>query len=378
MNKMLAILFGVNLFLTGMALPLSAEELSNYELTRRLEKLEKQAGISGTSGRWAERLAFSGVLEAEAGYASMDYDDPALEDEDASDLALATMELGVDAAINDYVSGHALFLWEEDDTEPVDLDEGFITLTGGDGFPGYLTAGKMYVPFGNFASNMVSDPLTLELGETRESAVMAGLEEKGFYGSVYLFNGDADRSGEDSHVDNYGAQAGFAMETRAFNLDMGASYITNIADADAWEGVFGDLEDAAGENVALDDPVPGLGVHATMGTRPFVLIAEYITALDEPGFVRDSDGSALATVEAISAWNAEFGYCFDLGGRPAIAALAYQGSRDAGDLLPETRLMGSVGVEIYEAASLALEYFHDEFENNDEADVITAQLAVAF
>lgn len=378
MKKIFFILLGVNLFLIGLALPAFAGELSNYELTQRLKNLEKQAGISGISSRWMDRLSLSGLLEAEAGYESMDYDDPALEDEDASDLALATMELGVDAAINDYVSAHALFLWEEDDTGPVDLDEGFITLTGGAGFPAYLRAGKMYVPFGNFASNMVSDPLTLELGETRESAVLVGAEEKGYYGSVYLFNGDADKFNEDSHVDNYGAQAGLAMETRAFNLDMGASYINNIADADAWEGVVGDFEVAAGENVALDDPVGGLGVHATMGTGPFVFIAEYITALDEAGFVRDSDGSALATVAEISAWNAEVGCFFELGGKPATAALAYQGSADANDFLPETRLMGAIAVKICEATSLALEYFHDEFENDDEADVITAQLAVEF
>ena len=119
---------------------------------------------------------------------------------------LATMELGIDAEVNEYVSGHVLFLWEEDDTEPIDLDEGFITLSGGDACPGYFSVGKMYVPFGNFESNMVSDPLTLEMGETRESALQAGFDVDGFYGSVFAFNGDIDEAGEDSHIDNFGAQ----------------------------------------------------------------------------------------------------------------------------------------------------------------------------
>lgn len=368
MKKMGVLVLGLFLSAAATGTTVPAEELSNYELTQRIKKLEEQQGLSGMAPAWMDRLALSGLLEAEAGYAS-------LEDGNESDVALATMELGLDARINDYVSGHFLLLWEEDDTEPVDLDEGFITLTGGPDCPAYVKAGKMYVPFGNFESHMISDPLTLELAETRESAVMLGVEEKGVYGSVYLFNGDADEFDEDSHVDNYGAQAGFAVATDAFNLDIGGSYINNITDSDGWEGY---VDDAIGGNAELDDYVGGVGAHAIMSTGPFMFIAEYITALDAAEFVRASDGAALGTVDEPAAWNAEFGYSFDLKGKPAIAAAAYQGSDDAGDFLPETRLLGAIAVEIYEATSLAFEYFHDEYENNDEADGVTAQLAVEF
>ena len=372
MKKKIGLLVsGLFLCAAAMGSPVLAEELSNYELTQRIKELEKQQEAGGLLPAWMDRLALSGLLEAEASYASF-------EDENESDVVLATVELGLDARVNDYVSGHFLLLWEEDDTEPVDMDEGFITLTGGPDCPAYVSAGKMYVPFGNFESHMISDPLTLELAETRESAVMVGVEEKGFYGSVYLFNGDADEFDEDSHVDNYGGQAGFAMETEAFNLDIGGSYINNISDADAWEGLFDDIGDEKDAGVELDDYVGGLGAHAIMSTGPFVFICEYITALDEAEFVNKEDGTVLDTVAEIAVWNAELGYSFDVAGKPATAALAYQGSDDAGDFLPETRLMGSIGVEIYEATSLALEYFHDEYENDDEADVVTAQLAVAF
>ena len=371
-KKLLAVILGVCWLAAALIAPATAEELSNYELTQRVKELEERQGLRNAMPAWMDRLTLSGVLEAEASYAN-------LEDENESDIVLATMELGLDAAINEYVSGHFLLLWEEDDTEPVDLDEGFITLTCGPNCPAYVSAGEMYVPFGNFESHMISDPLTLELAETRESAVMLGVKEKGFYGSVYLFNGDADEFDEDSHVDNYGAQAGFAMETDAFSLDIGGSYINNITDSDGWEGLFDGLEDERDVGVELDDYVGGIGAHAIMSTGPFMFISEYIIALDDVDFVNKEDGSILdITVEEISAWNAEFGYSFELGGKPATAAVAYQGSEDAGDFLPESRLMGSIGVEIYEATSLAFEYFHDEFENDDEADVITAQLAVEF
>ena len=377
MKKMGVLVLGLFLIAAAAGTTVPAEELSNYELTQRIKKLEARQGLSGMAPAWMDRLALSGLLEAEAGYAS-------LEDENESDVALATMELGLDAAVNDYVSGHFLLLWEEDDTEPVDLDEGFITLTGGPDCPASVSAGKMYVPFGRFESHMISDPLTLELAETSESAVMLGVEEKGFYGSVYLFNGDADEFDEDSHVDNYGAQAGFAVATDAFNLDIGGSYINNITDSDGWEGLLDDPEDEGNVGGELDDYVGGVGAHAIMSTGPFMFIAEYITALDEADFV-NKDGSIRHTVEELSAWNAELGYSFALAGKPVTAAVAYQGSNDAdeflddGDeILPETRLLGSIAVELYEATSLALEYYHDEYENNDEAEGVTAQLAVEF
>ena len=374
-HRFINILSVFNIIFLVSVFPVFAEELSNYELTERLKNLEKQAGISGISNRWMDRLSFSGLLEAEAGYESIDFDDPALEDEDASDAVLATMEFGVDAVINDYVSGHALFLWEEDDTEPIDLDEGFITLTGGEGFPGYLTAGKMYVPFGNFASNMVSDPLTLELGETRESALHAGIEMNGFYGSAYLFNGDMDEAGEDSHLDNFGASAGFAMEKDDFSLDAGVSYINNILDSDGLSDFMAESMDAGG--IELDEYAAGLGAHTIVTAGPVIFIGEYITALDEPEFVSDTAGAGF-TGEEIAAWNAELGFFFEIAGKPANAGLAYQGTDKAGDFLPETRMMGTIGCEIFEATNLALEYFHDAYENDDEADVITAQLAVEF
>ena len=42
-------------------------------------------------------IKLSGVIEIEAGHESMDFKDPASTDTDSSDIALATVELGVDA-----------------------------------------------------------------------------------------------------------------------------------------------------------------------------------------------------------------------------------------------------------------------------------------
>ena len=125
----------------------------------------------------------------------------------------------------------------------------------------------------------------------------------------------------------------------------------------------------------LDEYVDGFAAHAVFSMGPVMLIGEYVTALDEGEIETDT---SLMTLDEMSAWNAEVACAFDLAGREATVAFGYQGTDKAGDFLPETRVLGTIGMEIYDATTLAFEYLHDEYENDDEADAFTAQLAIEF
>lgn len=46
-----------------------------------------------------------------------------------------------------------------EDDNSVGIDEADITLGGTDDIPVYLKAGRLYVPFGNFETNMISETL---------------------------------------------------------------------------------------------------------------------------------------------------------------------------------------------------------------------------
>ena len=165
--------------------PASAQEASNYELLERIKHLDsRMKRIEGgdeakAGGKWFEKITLSGAVEVEASHEAMDFKDPAVTDTDNDDIVLATVELGVDVDFAKHVGGHVLFLWEEDDTDPVEVDEGFIILDGEDVVPLYLSAGKMCVPFGYYESHFISDPITLELGETKESALKGGVRLSG-------------------------------------------------------------------------------------------------------------------------------------------------------------------------------------------------------
>lgn len=337
-------------------------------LEERVTALEE----SGSSlPEWLGKIELSGLIEVEAGYADFDPDEGDSEDE--SDLVLATVELGIDVDFTKHVSGSVLLLWEEDDTEELLVDEGFIRLDGEDVLPAYLQAGKMYVPFGNFDSMFISDPLTLELGETRESAAVVGYANDIFDISVGFFNGDIDDN-DDSHIDDLVASAVYAMPegtVKGLELTAGVSWISNIADSDT----LGDMVDVD----ELDDKVGGVAafVTATLNER-WTLIAEYLGALDEfeIGELKGEDDE-FNTAEKYEpkTWNVELGCAVT---DALEVAVRYEGGDDLAGLLPDSQYGIAATYGLFDNTTLAVEYLHGEFENDDEQDVLTAQLAYEF
>jgi hypothetical protein len=369
------------------------EDLSaqNQQLSERLRQLEeiltKQTQIQpAPAGQTAQEgdseksllqaindhVELSGLVEIEASKAE-DFNN-----DDSSDVTLATVEIGLNAKISEWSIAHLLLLYEEgEEDDHIIVDEGTITLGNMEKFPLYLTAGKMYLPFGFYESAMVSDPLTLELGEINDSAAQIGFNTGGFYGSVYGFNGDINETGKDDEVDSWGANVGYAYEAEGIGLDVGMDWINNIADTD---GVGDYLEEI--DVTATRDFVDGWAVHAVFDIGPFRLIGEYVTALDEFDPTEIGFGNTGAEPEALSF---EADYTTELFNRETVFALGYQGTDESLQLgLPEERYLGAVSVGIFSHTTLAFEYRHDEdYEESEggtgeDANAATVQLAVEF
>lgn len=320
-------------------------------------------------GKWFENITLSGAVEVEAGFEKIDYNDPAINDEDSSDIIIATVELGIDAQIVKHVSGHILFFYEDD--SDLEVDEAIISINGEDVVPLYLNAGQMYVPFGNFESHMISDPVTLELGETREKAVVAGFATGWLDICAGVFNGDIDESGEDDKIESYVAGAVFTLPENTvagFGLSAGASYISNIGDSNSLQ------ENIEAGPVTINDYVAGYSAFISISALDRIFFnAEFLTAADEfiAGELSFDGGQKFKP----STWYAELtvGVIDDL-----EIAVRYEASDDCGDFLPEKRYGAAITYGLFENTSLGLEYIHGEFENNDETDVVTAQLAIEF
>ncbi|HIE02099.1 MAG TPA: LbtU family siderophore porin [Thiotrichaceae bacterium] len=320
-------------------------------------------------------ISISGVVQVESRF-HQDYDD-----NDSSDFVVDEFALGIEAQADKFVKGQMGFLYEEGATD-LEIDEAFITLGNFTEVPFYLAAGQLYVPFGRFESHMISDPLTLEIGEAREKAAQLGFEIEGLYGSVYIFNGMTQDDADDK-IDHYGANLGFAQETEAFSYDVGVSYISDLADSDGLSGALEGVAPAGDLSQLADyDYVNGLGAHLLFNIGPVSVIGEYLTALD------DFNAEHLAFKgkgAEPKAWNAELGYSFNIVGKETTFALGYQGTDEAVAIeLPETRLLAGLSMGIYKNTTFSVEYAHDEDYDvsnggsGEDAQSVIFQLAVEF
>lgn len=319
------------------------------------------------AGDILQGVTISGLIEVN-GWQTEDYSGV-----DSSDLTLATVELAIDAQVHKWVSGHILFLFEEDATEEVVVDAGYITVGNTDYSPVYVSAGRMYL-FGGYETNMISDPLTLEIGETQISALQVGFEAGGAYGSIYAYNGDTQKN-EDDKLENYGLGLGYSFENNNLSADVGIDYTSNLLDS---AGVMGAIPDTG--NVV--DYVGGLVAHATVNVAGVSLIAEYITALDP---ISASDLAFKGNDAEPNAYNIEAAYTAALGGKDVTFALGYQASEEALGLgLAESRMLVGVGVGLFDNTSLKFEWKRDtDYEAEDggtgnDADTFTVQLAIEF
>jgi len=347
-------------------------------LENRIKQLEEAIGRKPESEKWYDRIQIRGLVEVEANQVNTDFKTPATKDTSESDVDLATVELVVDAKIHQHVDGHVMFKWEAD---TLFVDEGFITVVGTEQVPAYLIAGRQYIPFGNFESHFITDPLTLDLGETNEGAAVAGYRfgSDTYDISVGAFNGKAPKANSDSTIANIVASfAGAPVKWLTF----GASYTSNLAAADGLNDNLTRDFDTDGTN-DVQRYVGGWSAFATAAFMKFKLIAEYVSALDEfaVGEVFDANGTDTRKKKP-SAWNFELSYAineaWEVAGR-------YETSSDTdedvgrGNGFAETRWGAVVNWGFFDSTNLALEYLRSSYKDDFKTvDAFTAQLAIQF
>ncbi len=362
----------------------SAQALDREALKAEIKKeiKEEMKAEGGLLSGIEDRIKFSGLIEFGGAWQDIDYKGAAPAKENESDLALTTVELTAEAEVNDWVNVAVTFLYEdatfqEGDEAQVTLDAATLTIGDTEQYPLYFSAGAMYVPFGALLTHfpdapLIDQPLTLSLGETREKALLVGVEHQAFSVSGYVFNGDMDETGEDNKIESYGLDVNFSFDDEAgFDVLVGASYISNIADSDG-------LTDALEAAATVKDYVDGFDVYLHVGYAPFFFDAEYMTALDEfePGELGDKKAQP-------AVWNLEAGYNLDWGKNLEIA-LKYAGSDESGALgFPEQRYGIALNQEIFEGVIASLAYLHDDYEDDDvdgrdDREVVFAQIAIEF
>ncbi len=323
-------------------------------LKHALAEAESQARDAATKAEEASQSApglpkgfqLGGAIEIEATSAE------SYAGTDSSDLTLAKVEAFFDAKPFEYVSTHLQVIYEDDGNENVNLDEAFVTLGDAEKYPFYLQTGKWAVPFGGFDTAMSTDPLTKNLGETKEAAVLVGYTNGDFTAEGYGYNGDTQKTGEGDNIDQFGISAGYAAEMNGTLISIGGGYLSNIADSDTLTSTLG------GTATALNKYIAGWEAHASVGNGPFTVYAGYMTAAKsfQSGEVAFNGRGAKP-----KAWNLEAAYVTDVSGKETTLAATIQGTDEALALsLPDQRYGGAITVQVFDHAAVTAEYLRDK------------------
>lgn len=326
------------------------------EITERDERIAGLPPQRATAGAasWAERVTVGGLIEIEAAHESPENSG------DTSNIVAATVELAIGAKISDWIAAEIVAKYEEESDNDGDfnIDTAVVSIADPAG-PWFVNAGQYTLPFGVFPSNMISDPLTLELAETLDSAIEVGMTQGMFTASGFAFKGD-----RQDDVSNFGLRAGLATEFDDVGVEAHLGYMNDLAESDA-------IVDA-GWVAAGDGRVPAWIASTQVAFGNFTLMAEYLAA---------TKGLASAGNDKPKAWTMEAAYAFNAMRRPATAALGLQRTRDMRDAkwgLPEKRVLGTVAIEVIEGAALGLELKRDTDYAGETTDTVTGQLAVEF
>lgn len=289
-----------------------------------------------------------------------------------TDISLGSSELDVAAALNHTVE--AFFSVAYDDSAPTvggprvsnsnfTLNLGFVNVGDLDRTPFYFTAGQLFVPFGRYASAMISSPITLALARTKTRPFIVGYksqESSGPYAALYTYVSD-------TRIDNSriipGFNLGYTIGSSQLHGDLGAGIIGTIADAGGMQltgsapfTTFGGFGSATNGNEAVGQ-VPAANVHANIGFSRYNFTAEWVGATQA---FNPLDLSYNGNGARPQAGQLEAGVTFRVCNKPASLAAGYQWSSNALALnLPKNRATAVFNISIWKDTIESLEYRHD-------------------
>lgn len=280
----------------------------------------------------------------------------------SSEFVLDTVELIMDIKVVDWATGKIVIDYDGDD-EDFYLDEANITLGKTEEYPFFLTAGKVYVPFGDFSTNMIQDPLTQTLGEINPKGVIVGYEGNGITATVFSYNGmneNEDTADSDNDtINGFGASLAYSHEEEDKGFNAGIAWVNNIADSST---ITDYIEETAGLG-SISDQIGGLNLNIGGKYQAFSAIAEYTAALDSFAAAELVFNGRGAEPKAL---NTELAYTTSIANKETVFAIGYQKSWEAYALdLPEQRYITTAAMKVFEGTTVMLEYYIDEFYDED-------------
>lgn len=304
----------------------------------------------------------------------------------SGDFTLDSAEIDTTAIINPWVEGLMSFVYSSSppaeggdvtSNSNVSINKAFVNIGNLDKTPLYMTAGQVYVPFGQYSSNMVSSPMTKTLGRTQVRAAMFGYApetDNSLFGTVFAYNSDT--TGGNSGAG--GANLAYQYGNDNINGNIGVSWESNIADSGGMQDTGGSDGQFAGfgSSSATEaiSQVPGVDVHGLFNIGAYSFLGEYVSAAQS---FEEADLSYNNTGAQPQALAVEGAYTFDFFSKPAAFALGYSSTDEALALqLPKQRFSAVLNVSWWRDTVESLEYRHDiDYSSSDTAGGIGSTVA---
>ncbi len=319
-----------------------AEPVTLEELQQRLQVLE--------AAKKPLPIEWYGWLELEMNQSHLDeLRKPNGKSNAAGDLTLATFALGADLDLSTGLTAHIHVLYEQDAT-PLDVDEAYVTQESAQ-WDMALTAGQMYLPFGQFHQHQVNDTFMQTLAETRATALLLnGFNQGPLQLNGYLFKGHNDNS-----IETFGGRVQWQNEQLTLSLD----YVSDVMQSD---GVQTWLEESSLQDSRLES-VPAVNAFALwrlpLAGTSWEVSWEYMTAaLDKnnPLQLQGKDLSASHGQVAMS-WPDQ---------SPMTLSVGHQRAQNLEALgVANERLSLGLNTELNNKIGVAFEWWLDHFNKND-------------
>lgn len=329
-------------------------------LKDRIQQLESQLANTqaeqASASNWSDKVSVSGSAE----FLGTATEDAAGNTE--SDLDVDSVELTIDAEVNENIALSTTLKYEDDGEEQdFYVDEAIVEISAEDS-PWALTLGRTGIPFAAINGSAWTDPLTDDLTDNTDDIAQLGYSEGIFSADVYAFRAKHDDEG-DNTVESFGLNAGLDFEN---GLSIGAGYLNNIRNTDPF----------AADSLTSKDEVAASRVNIAYEIDALALSAEYI---------KTDSFEELAGQPKVSVWHTSADYGVDLFGAPGNLSLGYSETdnaeliTDGGDaLFAESRLTLGASREVNENAEVILELVREEDYAGEETDTLNLVLSTAF
>ncbi len=343
----------------------------DYHLLQR-NLAEQKYQTSNDNSVIIPSITLSGEIEAEALYKNPS------NNKYTTDINLNAVKLDILVKVASWINGFTEFAYDDNSSDNsanrqnnsnIYLDKAFILLGDLSKSPIYSSIGQEYVPFGKYSYASYDEPLTEDIGKTKERTVIVGYNaDKNNipYVSAYIFSGTTNHI-TTNRVNNGGINLGIKLQRNKIKTQIDAGYINNIADAKGFLNTganTGFTGFANNNDNHLAHNVAGYDINNHITYKNVTLINEYITAASQFNIQDLSFNNKKARP---SANTIELDTAFHVINHPLTASVSYSRSRQSVALnLPKHRYIISLTDYFIHNTLVSIEYRYDKnYSHND-------------